>query len=76
LANAAASGSCLRRSIGSVSGRVKSAPDVRSPTPTSVPKIARQPASANIWPPIIGPSSGAIAMTVSSLDIICAARSP
>ena len=29
-----------------------------------------------IWPPSIGPSSGAIAITVISVESICAARSP
>ena len=70
------SGSLFRRSRASVSGRVSSARRVAIPTPTSVQKIARQEARFRICPPTIGPKSGAIAITVISVDIICAARSP
>ena len=67
-------GSGLRRASGNVSFNVKSAASVAIPTPTSVQKIARQPDKARIWPPRIGPSSGAIAITVIKVDIIWAAR--
>jgi len=66
----------LRRAGGSVSGKASSAARVSTPIPTSVQKIARQPAWIKICPPSPGPTKGAMAITVIRLDIIRAAWAP
>ena len=57
-------------------GSVPTAASVANPTITSVQKIARHDHSFRIRPPALGPTSGAIAITVISVDIMRAARSP
>ena len=46
------------------------------PIATSSQKMPGQAAKRSTSEPTIGPTSGAIAITVISIDIICAARAP
>ncbi len=74
--NARHSGSRSRRSTASVSGSVYSAASVSAPTTASIQKMSRHCPTAMIRPPTLGPSIGARAVTIISVDIICAARRP